>query len=118
METTRQLQIHPLWPFHFSHHRREQETGFQTLEEAYFCTRYSGIRQNTPNILQIPTRIAGLLERWLQKTVRQTVDNGHNPFRRLVNFRNPDTPIQRLKEILGSRSKNKNAVLHFQKPPA
>jgi hypothetical protein len=88
---------------------------YNTLERAYFGTHAEPNHQNTPNILQMPTRIAALLERWLQKMLSQTMSNGLILFDGSLTSGTADTPTQRIREILTSARKRANIVLAFSK---
>jgi hypothetical protein len=88
---------------------------YNTLERAYFCTHAEPNHQNAPNILQMPTRIAALLERWLQKMLSQTMSNGLILFDGSLTSGTADAPTQRIREILTSARKRANIVLAFSK---
>ena len=71
--------------------------------------------QNKPNLLQMPTRIAALLERWLQKMLSRTISNGLILFDGSLTSGTADTPTQRIREILTTARKRANIVLAFSK---
>jgi len=99
--------------FHITEENKSQV--HNTLERAYFGTQNEPNHQNTPNLLQMPTRIATLLERWLQKMVSRTMNNGLILFDGSLTSGTPDTPTQRIREILTSARKRANIVLAFSK---
>ncbi len=71
--------------------------------------------QAAPNIMQMPTRLASLLERWLQTMLAKTVNNGVLLFDGSLTAGTPETPTQRLREILSYARKNQSTVLAFSK---
>jgi hypothetical protein len=99
--------------FHITEENKSQV--HNTLERAYFGTQNEPNHQNTPNLLQMPTRIATLLERWLQKMLSRTMSNGLILFDGSLTSGTPDTPTQRIREILTSARKRANIVLAFSK---
>jgi hypothetical protein len=73
------------------------------------------IDQSSPSLLQMPTRIATLLERWLQAMLTKTVNKGLILFDGSLTSGTPDTPVRRLKEILTNGRNRSNTVLAFSK---
>jgi hypothetical protein len=71
--------------------------------------------QNPPNIQQMPNRLASLLERWLQKMLSKTLNNGLILFDGSLTSGTPDTPTKTMKEILETARKRENTVLAFSK---
>ena len=104
-----------LGPFIFHITEENKCSLFNNLERAYFSTTYSSMHQATPNLMQMPTRLAGLLERWMQTMTTKTVNNGVVLFDGSLTAGTIDTPAQRLKEILSCARKNKSIVLAFSK---
>jgi len=102
-------------PFIFHITEENKSEVYNTLERAYFSTPNEPNRQNTPNLLQMPTRIASLLERWLQKMLSRTISNGLILFDGSLTSGTPDTPTRRILEILAAARKRANIVLAFSK---
>jgi hypothetical protein len=104
-----------LGPFIF--HITEENKGevYNTLEKAYFNTYYSSNRHASPHLMQMPTRLASLLERWLQTMLAKTVANGLILFDGSLTSGTFDTPVQRMKEILSLARRNRSMVLAFSK---
>jgi hypothetical protein len=104
-----------LGPFIF--HITEDNKGelLSALEHAYFCTSFGGTHQASPNLLQMPTRLSSLLERWLQTMLAKTVSEGILLFDGSLTAGTVDTPTQRLKEILSLARRNSTTVLAFSK---
>jgi hypothetical protein len=102
-------------PFIFHITEENKSEVYNTLERAYFGTQDEPNHQNTPNLLQMPTRIATLLERWLQKMLSRTMSNGLLLFDGSLTSGTADTPTQRIREILTSARKRANIVLAFSK---
>jgi hypothetical protein len=104
-----------LGPFIFHITEDNKNQLYNTLEHAYFTTTYGSMHQATPNILQMPMRLAGLLERWLQTMLAKTVKGGVLLFDGSLTAGTPETPAQRLKEILSYARRNSTTVLAFSK---
>ena len=102
-------------PFIFHITEDNKKEVYNTLETTYFHTRYSSNHQATPHLMQMPTRLAGLLERWLQAMLSRTISNGLLLFDGSLTSGTFDTPVQRMKEILKTARKNRNVVLAFSK---
>lgn len=104
-----------LGPFIFHITEENKNQLCNTLEHAYFSTAYTSNHQSAPNIMQMPTRLAYLLERWLQTMLAKTVNNGVLLFDGSLTAGTPETPVQRLKEILSYARRNQSTVLAFSK---
>jgi hypothetical protein len=104
-----------LGPFVFHITEDNKDQLFNTLERAYFSTTYGASHRAAPNIMQMPTRLASLLERWLQTMLAKTVKQGVLLFDGSLTAGTPETPTQRLKEILGYARRNQSTVLGFSK---
>ncbi len=63
----------------------------------------------------MPTRLASLLERWLQLLLVKTTNNSIILFDGSLTGGTIDTPVHRLHEILNIARRNKNIVLAFSK---
>ncbi len=88
---------------------------YNALEKAYFNISYEKAHPSAPNISQMPTRLASLLERWIQSMLAKTINNGVLLFDGSLMAGTIDTPVQRLKEILSLARRNKSIVLAFSK---
>jgi hypothetical protein len=88
---------------------------FNNLERDYFNNPYGSTRQCAPPLMQMPTRLAGLLERWLQTSLAKTLEGGVLLFDGSLTSGTIDTPVQRLREILTVARRNHNTVLAFSK---
>lgn len=99
--------------FHITEDNKTQL--YNILERAYFNKTFGTCHQVSPNLLQMPTRLSSLLERWLQTMLAKTVNSGVLLFDGSLTAGNPETPTQRLKEILENARKNKTTVLAFSK---
>lgn len=111
----RQYRYTRLGPFIFHITEENKNEVYNTLEKAYFSTHYSSNRQATPHLMQMPTRLASLLERWLQTMLAKTVTNGLVLFDGSLTSGTFDTPTQRMKEILSLARRNRSTVLAFSK---
>jgi hypothetical protein len=104
-----------LGPFIFHITEENKKDVYSTLEAAYFHTRYEGNHHAAPHLMQMPSRLASLLERWLQTMLAKTVTNGLVLFDGSLTSGTFDTPVQRMREILSIARRNKNIVLAFSK---
>jgi hypothetical protein len=104
-----------LGPFVFHINEENKNQLYNTLEHAYFSTTYGSCHQAAPNIMQMPTRLASLLERWLQTMLAKTINQGILLFDGSLTCGTPETPSQRLREILGYAKRNQSTVLAISK---
>jgi hypothetical protein len=104
-----------LGPFIFHITEDNKNAVFNTLEHAYFSTTYGSMHQSAPNLMQMPTRLANLLERWMQTMLAKTVKDGVILFDGSLTSGTIDTPTQRLREILSYARRNSSTVLAFSK---
>jgi hypothetical protein len=104
-----------LGPFIFHITEDNKNEVYNTLEKSYFNTLYSSNRHATPHLMQMPTRLASLLERWLQTMLAKTVENGLILFDGSLTSGTIDTPVQRMKDILTLARRNRSTVLAFSK---
>jgi len=104
-----------LGPFIFHITEDNKKDVFNALEKSYFTVQYGANHQSTPNLLQMPTRLASLLERWLQMMLARTAKNGLLLFDGSLTSGTIDTPVQRMREILSTARRNRNTVLAFSK---
>jgi hypothetical protein len=102
-----------LGPFILHITEENKKEVYNTLQNA--LNPSSENHQNPPNIQQMPTRLASLLERWLQKMLSKTLDNGIILFDGSLTSGTPDTPTKTMKEILETARKKENTVLAFSK---
>lgn len=103
-----------LGPFLFHLTEENKNTVYNSLEKAYFNFSNTA-HQASPPLMQMPTRLASLLERWLQTTLAQTINHSIMLFDGSLTSGTFDTPAQRLREILFTARKNNNTVLAFSK---
>ncbi len=104
-----------LGPFIFHITEENKNEVYNTLEKAYFNTYYASSHQASPTLLQMPTRLASILERWLQTMLAKTVSQGLILFDGSLTSGTFDTPVKRMKEILSLARRNKSTVLAFSK---
>ncbi len=86
-----------LGPFIFHITEENKNQLFNTLEHAYFSTTYGSSHQAAPNIMQMPTRLANLLERWMQTMLAKTINHGILLFDGSLTSGTIDTPVLALK---------------------
>jgi hypothetical protein len=104
-----------LGPFIFHITEDNKNAVYNALERAYFSTSFGGSHQSAPNLMQMPTRLASLLERWMQTMLAKTLSHGILLFDGSLISGTLDTPVQRMKEILGNARRNDITVLAFSK---
>jgi len=104
-----------LGPFIFHITEENKKELYNTLQTAYFNHQHERTHHGLINLLQMPTRIANLLERWLQTMLSKTVNNSLILFDGSLTSGTPDTPTQVMKEILNTARKRGNSVLAFSK---
>ena len=102
-------------PFIFHITEENKNAVYNSLERTYFTSQDSNSHQATPPLLQMPTRLASLLERWLQLLLAKTTNNSIILFDGSLTGGTIDTPVHRLHEILNFARRNKNIVLAFSK---
>ncbi|MCS7124007.1 MAG: DNA double-strand break repair nuclease NurA [Candidatus Bathyarchaeota archaeon] len=85
---------------------------YNALLKAYFPEQNP---QASPGFLQIPVRMANLLERWLQFSLAKTMSNSLILFDGSLTAGTPDTPAHQLREILATARSMGNTVLAFTK---
>ena len=104
-----------LGPFIFHITEENKKEVYNTLERTYFTTHYTNLHQSAPTLMQMPLRLASLLERWLQTMIAKTVTDGLILLDGSLTSGTIDTPVYRMKEILNVARKNQNIVLAFSK---
>ena len=102
-----------LGPFIFHVTEENIKEVYNTLQRAYFNNPQG--RLSSPSFMQIPTRIAGLLERWLQTVLSKTVSNGLILFDGSLTSGTADTPTRCMRELLNGAREMGNVVLAFSK---
>ena len=111
----RQYRYTRLGPFIFHITEENKNEVYNTLEKSTFNTLYTSNRHATPHLMQMPTRLASLLERWMQTMLAKTVENGIILFDGSLTSGTIDTPVQRMKDILNLARRSKSTVLAFSK---
>jgi len=104
-----------LGPFVFHITEENKRDVYQTLERAYFSPSTGHDHYGCPGLWQMPTRMAGLLERWLQAMLAKTVDKGLLLFDGSLTAGTPDTSVHLLKEILSTARSRSSLILAFSK---
>jgi hypothetical protein len=104
-----------LGPFIFHITEDNKKDVFNALEKSYFGIQYGSGHLSAPNLLQMPTRLASLLERWLQTMIARIATNGLLLFDGSLTSGTFDTPVERMREILTTARKHGNIVLAFSK---
>ncbi|MEM2995808.1 MAG: hypothetical protein QXI91_07365 [Candidatus Bathyarchaeia archaeon] len=100
-------------PFIFHITEENKKEVYTALQNTYFDAAHNP--QTAPNIQQMPTRMANILERWLQKMLSKTMTDSLILIDGSLTGGTPDTPAQAIKEILETARKMGNTVLAFSK---
>ncbi|MEM3578400.1 MAG: DNA double-strand break repair nuclease NurA [Candidatus Bathyarchaeia archaeon] len=104
-----------LGPFIFHITEENKTEVYDALQSAYLGQQRIQNHQYAPNMVQMPTRLAALLERWLQLATAKTMTNSLILLDGSLTAGTPDTPASVMREILESARKTGNAVLAFSK---
>jgi hypothetical protein len=104
-----------LGPFIFHITEENKKDVYNTLQKTYFNIQHEHGHTSIPNLMQMPIRIANLLEKWLQTTLTKTINNGLILFDGSLTAGTPDTPTHQMKETLNTARKKCNTVLAFSK---
>ena len=104
-----------LGPFVFHITEDNKEEVYSALEKAYFSSSLTLARHSFPSLMQVPMRIASLLERWMQLMLAKTVKDGLVLFDGSLTAGTPDTPVHLMKDILSMARSHGNVVLAFSK---
>jgi hypothetical protein len=104
-----------LGPFIFHVTDENKKEVYAILQTAYFTAMHEHAHQGLLNLIQMPTRIATLLERWLQTSLAKTLNNSLILFDGSLTSGTPDTPTQQMKETLHAARERGNIVLAFSK---
>ena len=104
-----------LGPFVFHVTEENKAQLYDTLEKSYFDATHGHGHHFGLNLLQMPLRIAGLLERWQQVMLARTLDSGLILLDGSLTAGTGDTPVQRIREILAHAGRSRNVILAFSK---
>jgi hypothetical protein len=104
-----------LGPFIFHITEENKTEVYNALQKAYLGQQSERNHQHTPNLAQMPTRLASLLERWLQAATAKTMSHSLILFDGSLTAGTPDAPASVMREILENARKMGNAVLAFSK---
>lgn len=104
-----------LGPFVFHLTEQNKHSIYATLEKSYFNPSHVQSHYGSPNLLQMPTRIASLLERWLQLMLAKTMDKGLILFDGSLIGGTSDTPTHLMKDILSTARTQGSLILAFSK---
>ncbi len=101
-----------LGPFIFHITEENKTEVYNSLQKTYLGQQD---HQYAPNLAQMPTRLASLLERWLQLATAKTMSKSLILFDGSLTAGTPDAPSSVMLEILENARKMGNAVLAFSK---
>lgn len=104
-----------LGPFIFHITEENKTEVYNALQMAYLGQQNIQNHHYTPNMTQMPTRLATLLERWLQLITARTMTNSLILLDGSLTAGTPDTPASIMQEILENARRMGNTVLAFSK---
>ena len=102
-------------PFIFHLTEENKNDVYAVLQRACFETPRGDSHGSFPNILQMPMRMASLLERWLQAMLSRTISRGQILFDGSLTSGTGDAPTSLIREILANARKRNTVVLAFSK---
>jgi hypothetical protein len=102
-------------PFIFHLTEENKNDVYAVLQRACFETLRRDPHGSFPNLLQMPMRMASLLERWLQAMLSRTISRGQILFDGSLTSGTGDAPTSLIKEILANARKRNTTVLAFSK---
>jgi hypothetical protein len=98
--------------FHVTEDNKDEVNGTLQRESSAWWSR---CQVTLTSLLQNPTRISSILERWLQAALSRTIRNGIILFDGSLTAGTPETATEQLKTILSSAREHANVVLAFSK---
>jgi hypothetical protein len=102
-------------PFIFHVTDENKNEVFDRLQTAYLNGQRERNHLSYPNLLQMPTRVASLLERWLQMMLSRTIKDGHILFDGSLTSGTADAPTSLVKEMLTTARRRNSVVMAFSK---
>lgn len=102
-------------PFLFHLTEENKNDVYTALQRTYLGTFNDNDHHSHINLLQVPMRIASLLERWLQLMLSKTVSNGQILLDGSLNAGMPDSPMRAMKEVLAGARRKGSVVMAFSK---
>jgi hypothetical protein len=104
-----------LGPFIFHVTEENRKEVYTMLQAAYFNTTHEHVHQGLLNLIQMPTRIANFLERWLQTSLAKTLSKSLILFDGSLTSGTPEAPTQLMRETLHVARERSNIILAFSK---
>jgi hypothetical protein len=104
-----------LGPFIFNIAEENNGKINNTLQIEYLHAQPPHDHDNPSGLLQTPTQIAGLLERWLQTALSKSISDGLILFDGSLTSGVPGASVRRMKNILDTAKKMGNVILAFSK---
>jgi hypothetical protein len=102
-------------PFIFNVTEENKRKICDALQKEYSQTQSTNDYDNQHSLLQMPTWIACLLERWLQATLSKSISNGLILFDGSLTSGVPGTSTRYMKSILDNAKRMGNIILAFSK---
>jgi hypothetical protein len=109
----RYLRLGP-FPFHITEKSRDDISGFLRVDFPQIPSQSHG-HLISPNMVHVQTKLATLLERWIQTSIAQDMRNGIILWDGSLTAGTLETPIWALENTLKTARNNKNLILAFSK---
>ena len=102
-------------PFLFHVTEENKKQIYETLRRAYFNFAQPHSTTTAPNLMQMQSRLTGLLEKWLQMTMTATENNSLILWDGALTAGTPETPTNVVEHILRTSRKRGNVIMAFSK---
>jgi len=102
-------------PFIFHVTEENKKEVYALLQTAYFNGAHEHAHEGLLNLMQMPARIATILERWLQTSLSKALANSLILFDGSLTVGTQDAPAQMMKETLHAARERGNFILAFSK---
>jgi hypothetical protein len=107
-------------PFLFHVTEENKQRIYNVLRKAYFNFAHQESKAalnitSTPNIMQMQSRLTGLLEKWLQMTLTTAAKNTLILWDGSLTVGTPETPTRVVESILQTARKRENMIMAFSK---
>ena len=105
-------------PFLFHVTEENKQQIYNTLRRAYFSSAEKQPKTpvlSAPNLMQMQSRLTGLLEKWLQTTIATTGSHSLILWDGTLTAGTPEAPVSVAEHILGRARERRNIIMAFSK---
>jgi hypothetical protein len=106
-------------PFLFHITEKNKHEIYNTLCRAYFCLLHQNHKtqdaDRSPNLMQMQSRLTGLLEKWLQMTITATMNDALILWDGALTAGTPEAPTRLVEYILEIAREKRNMIMAFSK---